>query len=81
MLTSYEKKALRRITAHYTDTQKDELGANDTMALHLIAEAKARELSKATLRIADLERDLAQWQLEKEIWENVQGVEILENNE
>jgi len=80
-LTTHEKKALRRITSHFTDAQKDEIGQDDAMALSLIAEAKARELSNTILRIADLERHLASLQLEKEIWENVKGLEIVENNE
>lgn len=70
-LTQYQKKALRRITANYTDTQKDEIGSSDAMALNLIDAAKERELANSQSNIAIFQNEINKWQLEKEIWENV----------
>ncbi|NBW08386.1 MAG: hypothetical protein EBR82_10195 [Caulobacteraceae bacterium] len=82
-LTAYEKKALRRLTAHYTDIQKDEIGADDAQALALIAEHKVRKTSEADINIEIAQREVEKWQAEKEIWENVEGLpveEVVEDN-
>jgi hypothetical protein len=75
-LTTYEKRAIARITRNKTDAEREIIGQDDTLARELIAAAKAAKLAYAIQAVENVTRDLAEWQLEKEIWENV----ALENN-
>lgn len=77
MLTTYEKRAIARLTREKTDAEREAIGQDDALAKELIAKAKASKLDYATKAVENLTRDLAEWQAEKEIWENV-GLESVE---
>jgi hypothetical protein len=73
-LTTYEKRAIARITREKTDVEREAIGQDDTLARELIAAGKERKLAYAIQAVENLTRDLAEWQAEKEIWENVEGL-------
>ena len=81
MLNQYEKRAIARITKDKTDEQRAVIGLDDTLARELIAKAKNTKLGYSVSKIEELTAQLALYQLEKEIWENVKGLEIVESNE
>lgn len=71
MLTTYEKRAIARITKNKTDAEREAIGADDATARELIAAAKDRWLTYSTNMVAEHSEQLARWTAEKDIWENV----------
>lgn len=74
MLNQYEKRAIARITREKTDAEREAIGQDDTLARELIAKAKDRWLAYSSNMVAEHNEQLARWTIEKEIWENVEGL-------
>ena len=79
MLNQYEKRAIARISKEKTDAEREAIGQDDSFARQLIAAAKDKRLGYALSRIEEYTEQLALAQIEKEIWENVEGLPVKEN--
>jgi ribosomal protein S7 len=76
MLNQYEKRAIARISKEKTDAEREAIGQDDALARELIAAAKNTRLGYAVSRIEEYTEQLALAQIEKDIWENVEGLPV-----